>query len=464
MPQTRPPARPWKLRVLVFLVLFAAALGLPAADALNWHVEKDRVDAQIKDWELPTLLQQIATATGWQIYVEPNAKHSTTAQFLNLPPGEALHRLLGSLNYALLPQTNAPAKLFVFRTSLSDATQLVRGKNKFRSAKAIPNELIVTLKPGAGESIEDLAKRLGAKITGRIDGLNTYRLQFQNEAAAQAARDSLSNNGDLTMVGYNYPVDPPILPQNLAFSSAPSFSLKPGSVSDGSGIIGLIDTSVQPAASGFKDFLLPALSVAGEASPSDTLPTHGTSMLETILRGLAQLPSPTDGTPVRILPVDVYGNAATTSTYDVAKGIYEAINGGAQIINLSLGSPGDSQFLHNIIKQGYDQGVLFVAAAGNVSTDAPTYPAAYTEVLAVTAGDRQGNIASYANYGSFVDAVGPSSTIVYFNGKAYFVTGTSASTAYISGLAAALANSTGKKPTEIVPQIIAVYGVKPTAK
>ncbi len=449
---------------LIVGLLFAAVSGLPAADTLNWRLPQERVDAQIKGWELPKVLEHIATATGWQIFVEPNATHSSTAQFQNLPPGEALQRLLGKLNYALLPQSNAPAKLFVFRTSLSDATQLVRGKNKFTNAKAIPNELIVTLKPGTKESIEDLAKRLGAKITGRVDGLNTYRLEFTNEAAAQAARDSLSSNGDLAMVDYNYGVNPPIQPQNLAFSSTPAFSLKPAAGGDGRSIIGLIDTAVQPGGSGFKDFLLPAVALAGEASPTENSPTHGTSMLETILRGLAQMPAPADGTPVRILPVDVYGNSATTSTYDVARGIYEAVNGGAQIVNLSLGSSGDSQFLHNIIKQGYDQGVLFVAAAGNVSTDAPTYPAAYTEVLAVTAGDRQGNIASYANYGSFVDAVGPSSTIVYFNGKAYYVSGTSASTAYISGLAAGLANSTGKKPTEVVPQIMQVFGVKPSTK
>ncbi len=455
----RPPSRLCKLQMLACLFVFVMALCLRAEDTLNWRVEKDRVDAQIKAWELPKLLEHIATATGWQIYVEPNATHSATAKFDNLPPGEALQRLLGKLNYALLPQTNAPPKLFVFRTSLSDATQLVRGKNKFGSAKAIPNELIVTLKPG-GESIEDLAKRLGAKITGRADRLNTYRLEFQDEAATNAARDALSNNPNLALVDSNYAVNPPIQPQNLAFSSAPSFSLKASTGSDGRNIIGLIDTAIQPGASGFKDFLLPAVSVAGEASPADNLPTHGTSMLETILRGLAQMPAPADGTPMRILPVDVYGNSATTSTYDVAKGIYEAVNGGAQIVNLSLGSSGDSQFLHNIIKQGYDQGVLFVAAAGNVSTDAPTYPAAYTEVLAVTAGDKQGNIASYANYGSFVDVVGPSSTIVYFKGNAYYVSGTSASTAYISGVAAGVATSTGKKPTEVVPQIMQVFGVK----
>ena len=455
----RPASRLWKLRMLVVVFLFAAALWLRAADTLNWRVEQDRVDAQIKAWELPKLLEQIATATGWQIYVEPKATHSATAKFENLPPGQALQRLLGKLNYALLPQTNAPAKLFVFRTSMGEATQLVRGKLKLRPDKAIPNELIVTLKRG-GESIEDLAKRLGAKITGRIDGLNTYRLQFADEAAAKAARDVLSNNPNLALVDYNYAVDRPVQPQGIALGTTPSLTLKPSTGGDGHLIIGLVDTAIQPGSTGLQKFLLPAIAVAGDATPADNLPTHGTSMLETLFRGLGQLPAPAGGTPVQVLSVDVYGNNATTTTYDVALGIYQAINGGAQIINLSLGSSGDSQFLHNMIIQGYDQGVLFVAAAGNVSTDAATFPAAWKEVLAVTAIDRQGNIAPWANYGPFVAVGGPQSTIVFFNGNIYLVSGTSASTAFISGAAAALATSTGKKPAEIVPQLLQLFGLK----
>ena len=37
----------------------------------------------------------------------------------------------------------------------------------------------------------------------------------------------------------------------------------------------------------------------------------------------------------------------------------------------------------------------------------PVYPAAYPDVVAVTAGDKKGNIAPYANRGSFVDVVAP---------------------------------------------------------
>ena len=48
------------------------------------------------------------------------------------------------------------------------------------------------LKPGA--KIDDLARSLGAKVIGRIDSLNAYRLQFQDQAAADTAREQLAAN------------------------------------------------------------------------------------------------------------------------------------------------------------------------------------------------------------------------------------------------------------------------------
>src|SRR5256885_9296322 len=83
----------------------------------------------------------------------------------------------------------------------------------------------------------------------------------------------------------------------------------------------------------------------------------------------------------------------------------------------------------SIIKSGAAQGVLFFAAAGNEPTTAPSYPAAYPEVVAVTAGTRDGAIASYANRGDFVDLAAPGTSLVFFNGTSWMVTGTSTSTA-----------------------------------
>ena len=135
-----------------------------------------------------------------------------------------------------------------------------------------------------------------------------------------------------------------------------------------------------------------------------------------------------------------------TSTFDVARGIHAAIEAGAPIINLSLGGTGDSHLLHRVIKQGHEKGVLFLAAAGNEPVATPTYPAAYPEVLAVTALTKKGNIASYANHGEFVDVGGPSISPVRFDGQTYLVSGTSAASAYVAGVAAGLTSQIGSAP------------------
>src|SRR5256885_12640321 len=171
-----------------------------AADSLVWRVEQNQVDADIESWPLSEVLESISSATDWQIYVEPDTEYTITTRFQNLKPPDALRRLLGALNFALLPQTNGPVKLFIYRNSVHEATQLVQIARKARpeaASKAIPNELIVRLKPGAKESIDALAKRLGAKVVGRLDGLNAYRLQFADAAAAPSARAELGNDTDV---------------------------------------------------------------------------------------------------------------------------------------------------------------------------------------------------------------------------------------------------------------------------
>ncbi len=440
----------------------------PEPGDLVWRAEGNRLEARIEAWPLEKVLEQISAATGWQIFVEPQTELTVSAKFQNLEVGQALARLLGNLNYALLPQTSAPAKLFVFRTSMQQATKLVRPPEiktpKTRAKSLIPNELIVTLKPGAKTSIDDLARKLGAKVVGRAGGLNAYRLQFENEAAANLARNLLQSDLDVGSVEANYTMNPPSRMEALKSGSSPPLNLKPNQTPDPHRIIvGLIDTAVQSQPAKIADFLLPEIDVAGQAQPGSSSPTHGTSMAETILRAMAVTPS-TDGTSTRILPVNVYGNNESTTTFDVANGIYTAVKNGATLINLSLGSDGESPFLHSLIQNASQQGVLFVAAAGNSPTTSPVYPAAYPEVLAATAGDRNGNIAPYANRGSFVSVVAPGGSIITFNDQAYLVTGTSSAAAYVSGLAAGLAADTGKSFTDVAAQIRRQMGVKSPAK
>ena len=107
------------------------------------------------------------------------------------------------------------------------------------------------------------------------------------------------------------------------------------------------------------------------------------------------------------------------------------------MLNMSFGSEGDSPLLRSVVQNAAQHGVLMVGAAGNEATAAPMFPAAYESVLAVTAGDRRG-LAPYANYGTFVDAMAPGTSVVRFNGNTFFATGTSSASAYVAGFAAAL--------------------------
>jgi hypothetical protein len=440
--------------LLAALLDFEPAPCAEATDRLVWRQKENSVDAQIEGWPLTRLLERVAAKTRWQVLLEPDTQYTVSAKFTGLKTSDALRRLLGGLNFMLVPAASGPTRLYIYRTSMGAATELVAAPAERTGpegeSSAIPNELIVTLKADARESIDDLAKRLGAKVVGRADELHAYRLRFQDEAATRGACEALGTEPDVSAVDANYEVTRPDRPEALGGGPLPPFTLRPKATVDANRVVvGLIDTALQTQGTVLKDFLLPAVSVAGAAEVPPNQPTHGTSMAETLLYRLSLAPDSASGTPVRILPVDVYGAGESTTTFEIARGIYAAINGGASIINLSLGGEADSRFVHEVIKSGHDQGVMFLAASGNEPVTTATYPAAYPEVTAVTATSRNGGLASYANRGDFVSAAAPGTSVIPFNDRPYVVVGTSVSTANASGVAAALMAATHKTGADL---------------
>lgn len=438
--------------------MFGSLTRTVAAEALDWNTNQNRVTADIQSVPVTRLLAAVSRHTGWEVFLEPNVTRNVSTKFQNLPSGEALRMLLGDLNFALVPQTNGPPHLFVFRTSMVRATQLIHPADLLsRTARSgkIPNELVVTVKPGV--KIDDLGCLQDANVTGRIDALNTYRVQFKDEAAAQAARNCLTGNPDVLSVESNYSMEPPMVPLGVG-NASPQFNLTP-KANDGNCqvVIGLIDTSVGTLGNGLDQFMMTPISVAGKAQASSQL-THGTAMANTIFQAVQDNTAGT--TSVKMMSVDVYGPNETTSTFDVATGIYDAVQAGANLVNLSLGGQGDSPFLHTLIQNASKQGVVFFGAAGNQPVTTPEYPAAYSEVEAVTAGTGPGQVADYANRGSFVDLMLPGTSIVPYDGQSWAVTGTSTSTAYATGIAAGLADSSHDCPGQVIPKIQSKFGVQ----
>lgn len=456
--------RVWCSLAICLWALSSATLS--AADSLIWNTNQDQVSANIQGLPVLPVLKAVAQYTGWHIYVESNMNHTVSTKFQNLPAGEALRMLLGDLNFAIVPQTNGPNELYVFRTGIGNARTLISPSDlvsKVSRSGIIPNQLIVTLKPGA--KIDGLDCIQNAKITGRMDALNSYRVEFKDANAAEAGRQCLTNNPAVASVENNYSMEPPNVPVGVA-NASPQFNLTP-KANNGNNcqiIIGLVDTHVQPVGQDLSQFLMPAISEAGTPTSTTQL-THGTAMLNVIAQGLTKgLGGGVQGkanaqTSVKILPVDVYGPNETTSTFDVANGIYQAINGGANVINLSLGGTGDSSFLQNLIQQAQGQGVVFFAAAGNQPVTTPFYPAAYPGMEAVTASSAPGQLADYADHGSFVNLMLPGTGIVPYQGQSWAVTGTSTATAYASGIAAGLADANHDCPKAVIPTMQSNFGV-----
>ena len=79
----------------------------------------------------------------------------------------------------------------------------------------------------------------------------------------------------------------------------------------------------------------------------------------------------------------------------------------ADIINMSLGGGSPSQAEQALINSVRAQGIFIVAAAGNDSSSSPSYPAAYSGVISVSATTIAKSLAFYSNFGSTIDVAAP---------------------------------------------------------
>src|SRR4051812_46114646 len=142
--------------------------------------------------------------------------------------------------------------------------------------------------------------------------------------------------------------------------------------------------------------------------------------------------------PVKVLRSDEGGTVAS-----VASGIRWAAGHGARVINLSLSTTAFSATLCDAVAAATAQGALVVAAAGNATSGAgtatPNYPAACPGAVGVAMTDQGDNSPLISNIGFpnvFVSAPGVGILSTLPKGRYGMLTGTSASTAFVSGLSA----------------------------
>lgn len=101
------------------------------------------------------------------------------------------------------------------------------------------------------------------------------------------------------------------------------------------------------------------------------------------------------------------GERIEATTEKIMIGLDRLAQAEIPIILLSLGGPAN-ELLHLAITRLSERGVLMVAAAGNGGGNgSPFYPAAWPEVIAVTAVDRLGHAFEGATHGHYIDVAAP---------------------------------------------------------
>ncbi|WP_323675501.1 S8 family serine peptidase [Halorubellus sp. PRR65] len=144
------------------------------------------------------------------------------------------------------------------------------------------------------------------------------------------------------------------------------------------------------------------------------------------------------------------------STADIAEAVRWSADNGADIINMSLGGGGYTDTMKNAVSYAVSNGALPICAAGNDGSSSVSYPAAYSECVAVSAVDSNEELASFSQYGDKCDVAAPGVDILSTwteqtsYGEYNKISGTSMACPAASGVAAlGLAADSSLGPNEL---------------
>lgn len=147
---------------------------------------------------------------------------------------------------------------------------------------------------------------------------------------------------------------------------------------------------------------------------------------------------------VRMMGVKFLDKNGSGSLANAILAIDYARKNGANIMSNSWGGGSYSVQLERAIQDANSAGILFIAAAGNSTSDndtKPSYPASYhvDNVVSVAAVDNAGELAMFSNYGATSVHVAAPGVHIYStapNGLYRDLSGTSMATPHVSGVAA----------------------------
>jgi len=325
------------------------------------------------------------------------------------------------------------------KTPKKKGTRSRQNKNLFHkdpdhpANKFEPGEVLVLNPP---KDFPEVVGGLGYRITESVNldglGLAVYRLRVPSGVTVPEAVRQLAGRFPGATIDANHAFEA----QARQINARAAMGWKSAAADCGSNVrLGMIDSGVdtkQPALRGqnvrFRSFHRKG------RKPGPRV--HGTAVA-TMLVGKPKWGGLLPG--AELLAASMFERKKDGSKVGTAVGLLKSLSWLAKsrvhAINLSVAGT-DNKTLRMAFDKAKKKNLILVAAAGNWGrADRPAYPAAYKDVVAVTAVSAQRRIYSHANRGKYIDFAAPGVRIfTAVPGGAKSMTGTSFATPYITAL------------------------------
>ncbi len=268
-----------------------------------------------------------------------------------------------------------------------------------------PGRVVVQFRPmvDLGRA-RDFLEEKGYKVLDEIPEWNTLLLEVQPEkeqetieALAQsplvgfAERDcnlALITSGDIALVGGEVNLSGQWFVSRIGLDQAITRAAQFPKVQ-----VGLIDTGIDRASGLLKGKVLASDDFTNTA-PED----HGT-----FVAGVIAASAP--NAVIRDYGID--SPNGNIDCFRLAKAIQAAVKDHVRVLEIDYGTETPTGLLGYAVSQAYDAGIFLVAPVGSDGVSGVLYPAAYPEVMAVSALGEEDDLASYSNYGPDVDVAAP---------------------------------------------------------
>lgn len=308
----------------------------------------------------------------------------------------------------------------------------------------VPGEILVKFKPGAELQAMFENRRIGAEVVETLPDLHVSRLKLPQNLDVLRG---IKHYSSLSFVEYaepNYIMRAFFTPNDPSFASqwgpkkiqCPSaWNLTWGSSSV---LIAIVDTGISKTHPDLSSKIAGGWNFYNNNSNYNDDNGHGSHTAGIAAAatnngiGIAGV-----GFNCRLLAVKVLNASGSGTLSGVANGITWSANNGAKVISMSLGASSGSSTLLNAVNYAWDKGCILVAAAGNNGSTSPTYPAYYSNCIAVASSTSSDMRSYFSNYGSWVELAAPGSSIYStYKGSSYaYLSGTSMACPHVSGVA-----------------------------